>query len=343
MFGRVNRPFTFPFFLSPVWLYEMYFQAKRQGCDLVLVRDLPMALGAIAVAKLLGMRTVLDMAECYPEILKAVWKYEKLKVGNLIVRNPFFAMTLEKIALHLIDDVIVMVEESQMRLMRMGVPIEKISIVSNTPVTLGERAKQSGECAEASKERKVSENIKLVYVGLLNPSRGLEVAIRGVSEYSRTGGSVSFTVVGSGKCALQLAQLVQKLKLQCVVEFTGWLPNAEAIAWISSCDIGIVPHYKCSHWDTTIPNKLFDYMWAGKPVIVSRAIPTARIVQECECGIVYDDRDPCDLARALLALQSAEVRHAMGVKGRKAIKERYNWEYDEVVLRRVIEPDTRVQ
>jgi glycosyltransferase involved in cell wall biosynthesis len=136
-------------------------------------------------------------------------------------------------------------------------------------------------------------------------------------------------VIGSGRDEMRLHAHVRRAGVADVVEFRGWVPYAEALGWLASCDVGLVPHHATASWQTTIPNKLFDYMSLGKPVIVSSARPTERIVQESRSGLVFRDRDPGSLADAIVALGDPEVRDACGQRGRQAIRDRYNWETDE--------------
>jgi glycosyltransferase involved in cell wall biosynthesis len=85
-------------------------------------------------------------------------------------------------------------------------------------------------------------------------------------------------------------------------------------------------------WNTTIPNKLFDYMSYGLPVITSDAEPAARIVREECSGVVFRSGDAEDFARAVRALVDPAERMRLGLNGRSAVEERYNWSVDEARL-----------
>jgi len=77
-----------------------------------------------------------------------------------------------------------------------------------------------------------------------------------------------------------------------------------------------------------VPNKLFDYMAAGLAVVTSDAVPLKRIVEACGCGLVYQDRDVADLARALRRLRDATLRREAATRGRVAVQTTYHWERD---------------
>lgn len=326
--GKFNDAFTFPAFFSPLWLFRILTVTLKNRGDLIIVRDLPMALAGIFISKLTGRLCVLDMAECYPEMLRCTWKFEGRSFRNYFLRNPSMADAVERLVMKHIDQVWVMIEESEDRLLSMGVAQEKIKVVSNTPIV--------SRFENHSKILEKKDKLKLIYVGLLNPSRGLDTTIKAVSKYVKKNPNFEFTIVGRGKAERELKELVETLNLTDYVSFLGWVDNTEVPRLISEADIGIVPHHKCSHWDNTIPNKLFDYMASEKAVIVSNVDPMARIVEEVNCGLVYRDYDEEGLSKVIDALSEVEVRQSKADAGRKAIINKYNWSKEEVVIQDAI-------
>ena len=75
------------------------------------------------------------------------------------------------------------------------------------------------------------------------------------------------------------------------------------------------------------PNKLFDYMNAGKPVILA-GDPAHNYVALAKCGITVPSRDPQALADAIegLASSSNEERRAMGERGRAYVRVHHDWD-----------------
>jgi glycosyltransferase involved in cell wall biosynthesis len=330
-----NGAFTFPAFFNPVWIIQLIRTLRRERCEMIIVRDLPMA-PVVRVMRLFArVPALLDMAECYPEMLRAAWQFERFRWSNLLVRNPAIADYVERRMTRTLDHIFVMVEESRDRLLRKGVPAERISIVSNTPdLSRFPRPALPG-AGEGSAPG--SAAIQLLYVGLLNPSRGVDIMIRAAA--LRTGQPNAFTVrvVGSGKHANALRNLAAELKVTDRIHFDGWVDNSLVPGIVANAAIGVVPHYSCSHWNTTIPNKIFDYMAAGKPVIVSDAIPAARIVRETGCGLVYSSADPGSLAAVVDRMADPAVRQRMGMAGRDAVESKFNWGVDGAILSRVVE------
>jgi glycosyltransferase involved in cell wall biosynthesis len=230
--------------------------------------------------------------------------------------------------------VVAVVEESRTRLISLGVDPARISLVINTPTSarLVDSPRVGG--VDVSRDPR---SLTILYLGLLEWARGIETAIRAIPLVRKTLPQVRLVIVGSGRHEAHFQQVVAQLELQDSVQFLGWLDYTKAIEVIRECDIGLVPHHATESWNTTIPNKLFDYMSMGKPVIVSDAKPTKRIVQEERCGMVFEDQNEEDLSRVILRLEDKSVREEMGRNGREAVATKYNWAVDEERLLKALD------
>jgi glycosyltransferase involved in cell wall biosynthesis len=283
------------------------------------------------VGRALGIPVVLDLAENYPAMIQDVWDAGRARIGDRLVRNPRLVRAVERVVVRLVDHILVVVDESRDRLAAMGVAAPKMSLVMNTPSL--ERPDEPGAIDEG---RRDPDELVIAYLGLLEAPRGLGTAIQAMREVRRRLPRARLVIIGTGRDEALFREEARHAGVEDRVEFRGWVEYTEALAWLSRCDVGLVPHHATASWQTTIPNKLFDYMSLGKPVIVSSARPTARIVTEERCGLVFRDRDAQALAEAIVALGDPAVRAACGQQGRAAIRERYNWEADERRLLRAI-------
>jgi glycosyltransferase involved in cell wall biosynthesis len=322
----LHRVLGFPAFFNPVWIRSIWRTARRCRARVLLVRDLPLSLSAVLVGRALGIPVVLDMAENYPAMIEDVWDSGRARLGDWIVRNPRFVRLVERLAVRLVDHVVVVVDESRDRLAGMGVPADKMSVVMNTPMLDRREDLASPEDTGA---RSRPDEMVLVYLGMLEAPRGLDTAIQAMKQVRHRVPGARLVVIGSGRDERALHAEAQQAGVTDRVEFLGWRDYGEALSYLTRCDVGLVPHHATRSWQTTIPNKLFDYMSLGKPVIVSSARPTQRIVNEERCGLVFQDRDPASLAEAIVTMSDPAVRRAFGARGREAIVRRYNWEADE--------------
>ncbi|HKO10960.1 MAG TPA: glycosyltransferase family 4 protein [Acidobacteriaceae bacterium] len=319
---------SFPAFVSPRWIRHVLRTAREVHVNLLLCRDLPLAPLALWIGHRLDVPVVVDIAENYPAMLKHRYHPREFKVQNLLVRNPLFAAVVERFVVRRADGILVVVDESRDRLLRLGTAADRVEVVCNTPTVARIRQMEQSAGQRASG----CGPLRLVYLGLLGITRGIDVTLRALHELDARGVDIHLDVIGSLRGEHDYAADASSLGIAHRVTFHGEMPYDTALRIVAVADVGLVPHHATEHWRTTIPNKLFDYMAGGLPVLVSDAPPTKRIVNETSCGLVFRDRDPADLAARVMDLVDVRTRQRMGVAGREAVLERYNWGRDGMRL-----------
>ncbi|MEO8194751.1 MAG: glycosyltransferase family 4 protein [Gemmatimonadales bacterium] len=320
--ARLDRGTMFPAFFNPRWVSAVIGTARRSRAELLLVRDLPLAPTAVWAGRRLGIPVVLDMAENYPAMMRGLWETGVQRRTDVLVRNPKLTASVERWVLARADHVLVVVDESSDRLRALGVEASRITVVCNTPKL--SRLNETGP-----KVHKEGSTLELIYLGLLEAPRGLNVLIDAVAQAREAGTCVRLTLLGDGRDRDSIEKRARALGLdETVVRFCGRVPYADAVRLLQRADVGVVPHVANESWNTTIPNKLFDYMAAGLAVLTSSAKPAARIVRETGAGVVFEHTKSSDCAAALGILARAEFRALCGANGRRAVESRFHWERD---------------
>jgi glycosyltransferase involved in cell wall biosynthesis len=329
---RLDAALQVPLFFNPRWARHLVETMDRVRPQVVLVRDLPLAPTAIWAGRRFGVPVVMDMAENYPAMLEDIWSAGRQQPWDIVLRNARAAATVESYCVRHLDHVVVVVEENAHRVAALGVPPDRITVVSNTPP----RARAHGAPLRPAR---TSDRLEVVYLGILELPRGLQDAINAVRILRARSVPVRLTIIGTGRDEAILHARARDAGLtEAEIGFTGYIPSHDdALRLVAAADVGIVPTRITEQWQTSIPNKLFDYMAAGLPVLTSNTAPCERIVRETGAGEVFRAGDAADLARALLRLRDPEVRRAAGEAGRNAVLGRYNWERDSAVLCRVID------
>lgn len=326
-FGLLNSMIGFPVFFSPLWKYYTLKVAKQNKIDLIVVRDLPLVLLALWLGKKIQKPVILDMAENYPLMLESILENSP-SVINYIIRNPKAARMVENIAFKRLDKIFVVIEESYERLVKHGVRPEKIKIVRNTPAK--SLYLDAGRIPLPEDDFFKNDNkLVLLYNGLTNPSRGVSDFICVLPEIVEKFPNIKFVIIGKGKDDEKIWSQIKKLKLKEIVFHKGWVSHEDKKKYLAHCDIGIIPYRITTHWNTTIPNKLFDYMCMKKPVLSTCITPTARIISESECGFVYNRDDINDLCKKIEMLSDRKIRESLGSNGYSMILSKYNWDIDK--------------
>jgi glycosyltransferase involved in cell wall biosynthesis len=101
---------------------------------------------------------------------------------------------------------------------------------------------------------------------------------------------------------------------------------------------GIVTFLPLPNHVEALPNKLFEYMSAGLPVIASDFPVWRDIVERARCGLLVDPARPQAIAEAIAwVLDHPAEASAMGRNGRQAVQGEYNWSQESVVLTKLYE------
>jgi glycosyltransferase involved in cell wall biosynthesis len=117
------------------------------------------------------------------------------------------------------------------------------------------------------------------------------------------------------------------------VDALGFVDRESVRATMARSMAGMVLfHPEPNHIDAQ-PNKMFEYMSAGIPVIASNFPLWREIIEGAKCGICVSPLDPEEIAGTIrwIIEHPAEAKQ-MGKNGRRAVEERYNWDIEEKKL-----------
>ncbi len=302
------------------------------SADALHVHDLPLLGPALKAAENLQIPVVADLHENYPAMLEDTLKApirRTSSLGSLASRLSISVprwSAYEESTVPQANRVIVVIEEARERLVRMGVPAEKVSVVGNY-ATLDNVDNRDREARSAT--RHDMSRLRVIYAGGFDPTRDLVTvldAVKALPDQVRAAIDVQL-IGGMGRDLSQLSQHAAALGIEEHVTLLQWLPRPEAERLMNEADVGLVPHVKSAHTDSTVPHKLFQYMWRRLPVIVSDCAPLERIVRESDCGFVYPSGDSLALARCLSEMHSRQDRAiTLGEAGRRAVARKYNWD-----------------
>jgi glycosyltransferase involved in cell wall biosynthesis len=165
----------------------------------------------------------------------------------------------------------------------------------------------------------------ILFVALLRPLKGGELAIKAMHRLVRAGTSATLVVIGSGSEGRRLAALAEALGIADRVQFLGGLPRTEVLSWMCAGDALLFPSLRDSG-----PLVVLEAMMAEKPVVCLDLGGPAYFVND-ECGIKVKPGDPeqviHDLAAALKKLAgNPELCRALGKSGRRRVMHHFDWD-----------------
>jgi glycosyltransferase involved in cell wall biosynthesis len=324
---------AFPLFFNPIWIACIAGFLRKETPDLLVVRDLPLASLVGLFGRMSRVPVILDMAENYPAALTA---YQNALYNPFLFGNGWLPKQYEKISLKMVDHTLVVTDEQVRRLKALGVEASRITVVGNTPETCFFSSQKDPPVH--SDQRSNGNGANLLFVGKLDAHRGVELLIRAMPDLLQEFPGLTLTLVGDGTQRAQLERVAGSLGLSASIRLPGWVEFRNIWSYIDKSTVCLIPHLRSEHTDTTLPNKLFDYMALGKPVVASNCEPLERVIRETDCGVTFQSGNVADLQAALRRLLSSpEMRLAKGQNGKKAVQENYNWAVDRKSLLRVID------
>ena len=160
--------------------------------------------------------------------------------------------------------------------------------------------------------------------------------IRGILEVVQAIGSTQSEV------RLQLAGRFAESDVEKVAHSKQGWSKVDALDFLNReevCDLlttsvaGLVTFLPLPNHVDAQPNKMFEYMSAGVPVIGSNFPLWKQIIEGNQCGLCVDPLDSHAIAKAIdyLVTHPAEAEN-MGRNGQKAVYEKYNWSIEEAKL-----------
>ena len=164
------------------------------------------------------------------------------------------------------------------------------------------------------------------YGGMIAKDRGLKDLVMACEDVG-----AKLLVAGHGPDEAALLDIIESSH---AASYLGTVPYEEVLEHTAACQVvaalydPAVPNNRFA-----APNKLFEAMMFGKPVLVSKGTLAAEIVDEIACGLVVQYGDREDLKKALESLMlSPSEAAAMGARGRAAFERQYNWKAMEPLL-----------
>jgi glycosyltransferase involved in cell wall biosynthesis len=168
------------------------------------------------------------------------------------------------------------------------------------------------------------EDTLFLYQGVLGKGRGIEILL---DAFSRSRPDQHIVFMGYG----ELAPLVEKRAVECVsIHFHPAVRPDEILSYTADADVGIsLIEDLCLSYRYCLPNKLFEYLDCGLPVVVSRLPEMTKVVETYDCGwIITISRN--ELVALLAALSPEKIAEKKA--GALRARQNFGWQFEEPIL-----------
>jgi lipopolysaccharide/colanic/teichoic acid biosynthesis glycosyltransferase/glycosyltransferase involved in cell wall biosynthesis len=284
--------------------------------DLVMGTSPPIfqALSAWCVAAVRHRPYLLEIRDLWPEFA----------IGMGVLKNPLLialSRRLERFLYARATHLVVNSPAYRDYLLDSGIPESKISLIPNGADPDAFDPNDSGEQMRHSLG--VDGKFVVTYAGALGPANDIPTLLSAADRLREEPG-IHFLLIGDGMARAELEAAARDRTLTNVT-FTGPRPKTQIPTALAASDACVAILKDIPMFRTTYPNKVFDYMAAGRPTILAIDGAIRQVIEAAGGGILVPPGDDGALAAAVLALSRDRPRaRAMGQAARMCVVEHFN-------------------
>lgn len=284
---------------------RLFFLLLFSRTQLLLSNDTDTLLANFLVSKIRNIKLVFDAHELFPETpeladrprIKKIWE----TLENLIFPHLKHCYTVcNSIALHYNSKYNI-----PMKVVRNVPYLTKLNQETNPSLFPGKKI--------------------ILYQGALNTGRGLEWVINAMPHIN----NAVLLIIGDGDIANELKQQVRQLNLETKVIFTGRIEGNKLYNYTNTADLGLcLLENKGLSYYYSLPNRIFDYIHSGIPVLATRFPEIENIVEKYNTGILIDHYEPMFLANII----NTQLENVIDKDYFRTLASTFCWEKEEKIL-----------
>jgi glycosyltransferase involved in cell wall biosynthesis len=179
---------------------------------------------------------------------------------------------------------------------------------------------------ENKSEFKFDKEFRLIYAGLISKNRCSLEMIKSLD--------FKTPLILAGECeSIHEMENLIKLEEWKFVDYLGKINRIDLSVAMSNASVGLVLFKPLPNHIFSLPNKLFEYMSAGLPIIASDFQLWRDIIEVNDVGICVNPNDISSIKKAIYSLScNPERLKIMGFNGQKMVSEKYNWDKESLKL-----------
>lgn len=294
---------------------------QQKDIDLVYATSTPLTIGfpALMVKLFKGTPFIFEVRDLWPEV--------PIQMGA--IKNPVIiglAKWFERLLYKKASHVIALSPGMEDGVLQVGTPQEKVSMVSNMAKI--DKFWVRDPNPQIMKELDLSvDRFKVIYFGSLGVSNAIDY-ILDAAKILLPEKNIEILFLGNGSEQKTIETRIIGDELSNV-RYLGSFNMEKTSEVVNICQVSLVTFSNYPILATNSPNKLFDSLSAGKPIIVNSPGWTKKMVEEHHCGVFVDPLDPSNLATKIIEMsKNEELLKSMSHNSRRLAET----EYDKSIL-----------
>jgi glycosyltransferase involved in cell wall biosynthesis len=300
--------------------FSSYFNSrylKNKNFDCFIASSPPLSVPIIGkmIAKKFKIPFILDLRDVWPEAAISTGYLKKGFLYNLA--EKWERKVYQEAKKIIVNSPAILEELNQNK----DVPLKKLEYIPNG-------ADLEFFCSDRNYEeieRKYGLKNKFVvlYTGLLGFAQAPEFLVD-TAKILAENKEIVFLIVGEGPLKKDLELKIKKLGLKNII-LTGQRLREEMPLFVARGDICLVPYKNKTTFKKNIPSKMFDYMAAGKPIIINLKGVASNIIEQASAGLLVEPENSQSLAENILKIYHNEsLREKMGSAAKIYAENNYN-------------------
>ncbi|MEW6011602.1 MAG: glycosyltransferase family 4 protein [Euryarchaeota archaeon] len=283
-----------------IWLCYEFIYLMKSDYDIIHSCDFDTLVPAFIVARIRNKKLVYDCFDFYADSLPIIVPYLIRSIISWL--EIYFAKK---------SDFVILPDPSRVKQFKNK--LKNPLIIYNTPNEPKHRINKIN-----------NELFEIFFAGAIYKGRGIENIVSATKDID----DIKITIAGY---YVHDSKIIESIEKEKNVEFIGKINYDAVLKRTLNCDIIFalydpkIPNHKYAS-----PNKLFEAMMCGKPIIVSAETSMAKIVKNENCGIIVNYNDIKEIKNVIICLKKNPIlMDKLGKNGRNAYEKEYNWQIME--------------
>jgi glycosyltransferase involved in cell wall biosynthesis len=293
-----------------LFLYLLFRKA-----DVLVSNDLDTLLPNYRISKLKGSKLVYDTHELFCEVPELQSNPFKKSIWKRIERRIFPKLNY----VFTVNDSIAKIYKEEYK--------TDVKVVRNIPLLSSQKNIQQQSKAELGLP--TDKKIIVLQGAGINIDRGAEEAVQTMQFVN----NAVLLIIGSGDVISLLKQMVNDLRLSDKVLFIAKVPFEKLVQYTRHADLGLTLDKDTNiNYRYSLPNKLFDYIHAGVPVLASNLVEIKNIITQYNIGDCINNHDPKHIAEKINGIFSNDSLLQTWKNNTQIAAKELNWEKEEQQL-----------